>query len=226
MSDGAFQVIIAPFNTMEVPVKVRCPNELQLRACGAFSIIDTRSDEQKDSEDKKISDAILADTIDKQEKILEVTLVSPTYADIINNVYGQDTWYQDTKEALAVIETRLYNKDEQIDPGERQILVARLRTLKMQCGFMLPADFTAFIVSWALGIDRSDIKKVTNSILLEAAILATRGHDNPCNHLHGNFNEYHKNEINKEAWVLYNEFEKNKRLEKKGTEEIRGGATR
>jgi len=221
MREGAFQLVIAPFNEMEIPVIVRCPNEIQLRACGAFSIIDTRDEmAKKEAEKEKLPDALLADVIDKQEAILKEVLVSPTYEEIINDVYGQDNWYQDLLVKLANVEKRI---KEEITPSEQNILVSRLRMLKMQTGFLLPNDFTAYVVSWALGIDRSDIKKVTKDILLEGAILATRGNDNPADHIHGNFNDYHRDAINKEAWIIYNEFQENKKKEKNGIEEIRGG---
>ena len=221
MVEGAYQTIIAPFNEMEVPVVVRCPNPTQLRACGSFSIIDIRDEVDKIEQAKeKVPDAIIADMVDKQEAILKETLVSPTYEEIVNDVYGQDGWYQELKENLKKVEAMIVNVKE---PAERGILVTRLRMLKMQSGFMLPNDFTAFVVAWALNIDRSDIKKITKTMLLDAAILATRGHDNPSDHLIGNFNEYHYDEINKQAWVVYNEFEENKRQEKSGVDEIRGG---
>jgi hypothetical protein len=221
MREGAYQTVIAPFNGAEVPVIVRCPNEVQLRACGAFSIIDTRpAAEQAEAAKDRLEDRVLADVVDKQELILKEVLVSPTYEEIVNDVYGTDNWFQTAKKELDEVEIKIRKVK---DPSEKQILVTRLRVLKMQIGYLLPNDFTAYIVGWALGIDRSDIRKVTREILLEAAILATRGKDNPSDHIHGNFNDYHKDAINKEAWMLYKEFEDTKKKEKGGIDEIRGG---
>jgi len=218
MIEGAYQIIIAPFDGLEIPVKVRYPNEVQLRACGAFSIIDLRNKEQQES--SHLPEEQLAELVDRQEAVLKETLVEPTYEEIINKVYEQDSWLQEAKREHEEIEEQI--KTIKI-PSERQLLFARLRIQKMRIGYLLPNDFTAFIVSWALGMDRSDIRKLTKEILLEAAIMATRGHDNPSDHISGNFTEYHLDQINKTSWILYSEFQENKKLEKTGAEEIRGG---
>ena len=48
-------------------------------------------------------------------------------------------------------------------------------------------------------------------MLLEAAILAERGHNNPADHIHGIFTDFMKDDINKRAWILLTEErEKNK----------------
>jgi len=47
--------------------------------------------------------------------------------------------------------------------------------------------------------------------LIEAAILAERGHDNPANHLNGNFTDFMKDDINKRAWLLLEDERENKK---------------
>jgi hypothetical protein len=76
--------------------------------------------------------------------------------------------------------------------------------------YLLPEDFTAFIASYALGIDKGDIKKVSEKMLLEAAALAEKGHDNPADHLDGIWPEVQKgfylDDINKRAWQILQEY--------------------
>ena len=61
-------------------------------------------------------------------------------------------------------------------------------------------------------------------MLLESAILASNGKDNPADHLEGNFLDMHKDEINKSAWIVYNQYMADKKLEKdNGWRVFRGG---
>jgi len=73
----------------------------------------------------------------------------------------------------------------------------------MDYEFLLPADFVSYIVSYALKVDESDIKLISEDMLFEAADMAKRGHDNPADHMQGNFTDFNREDINKRAWVVY-----------------------
>ena len=76
----------------------------------------------------------------------------------------------------------------------------------------LPKDFLSTITCYALGIEKSDIKEVTTNALMNAAVMAKMGNDNPSDHLKGLFTDYMKDDINKRAWILFQE--KNKKDKK------------
>jgi hypothetical protein len=84
----------------------------------------------------------------------------------------------------------------------------------LKLGFLLPDDFMATITAWAMGVDRTDIKKITRDILLEAALLAKNGGDNPSDHITGTFTDFQREDINKNAWIIYNEYQEEKKIEK------------
>ena len=51
-------------------------------------------------------------------------------------------------------------------------------------------------------------------MLLEAAILATNGKDNPADHLTGVYTDIQRDDINKCAWIVYSEYHEEKELER------------
>ena len=53
-------------------------------------------------------------------------------------------------------------------------------------------------------------------MLLDAAILATNGHNNPADHLKGIFTHFNEDDINRRAWGIYAEWKKENTPKKKG----------
>ena len=51
-------------------------------------------------------------------------------------------------------------------------------------------------------------------MLFHAAIKAVNGHNNPSDHISGIFTDFHKDDINNYAWIIYNEYQEQKRQEK------------
>ncbi len=100
-----------------------------------------------------------------------------------------------------------------VKPGpKRSAMEEELDALRIKCQMILPDDFVSWIVCYALKIDKTDIKKVSEKMLLDSAILAKNGHDNPADHIDGNFTHFNKDDINRRAWNEYNKFmEKNKK---------------
>jgi len=195
---AAFPVLAAPFNGDTVYVKVRSLNSIQLKGCGDFCLIDLS--DPKERRESRIEDVIAS--INYQEKILEETLIEPTYQDIVNKCYGKDSWIHHKQEKIKEIQAKI----EKIkDPKEKRQVTDQVNGLNMMVGYLLPTDFTAYITAWALDIDRAPIKKLTRSILLQAATLASRGKNNPVDHLPGDWTDFHKDQINMTAWVVYDD---------------------
>ena len=64
-------------------------------------------------------------------------------------------------------------------PGtEKNKLMLSYNTAVMNSQFLLPTDFVSFVLSFALSLDGSDIKEVSEDMLYEAAFKAHKGKDN------------------------------------------------
>lgn len=142
---------------------------------------------------------------------MKATLVCPTLDEIIDTVTGVDVVIQRERNEIEELRN-LLDKCPAKDPKRIQ-LEKVISSLELSLGFLLPDDFCASITAWALGVDRTDIKKITREILLEAAIMAKNGNDNPADHITGVFTDYQKEDINKHAWIVYSEFQKEKEIE-------------
>lgn len=206
---AAFPILPLPFNGTIVFCKVRCLNKVQLMAIGEFNLIDINNFEDKKVE--SIQDMV--SLINWQEALVKETLVSPSFEEIHDKVYGKDNRISTLKNKLKTIREKI----KLVEANKRAELEKEANSIELYIGSLLPTDFMNAITSWATGVDRSDIKKLTRNMLLEAAILAHNGKDNPADHMQGDFLEFHKDEINKSAWIVYNEYLKEKELENKNT---------
>lgn len=192
-------VIMAPFFGVFLPVVVRRLTHTQIRSCGDFSLIETVTD-MLSNKNKKIEVSQMVDYAELQYQLIKKSLVSPTYDEIMSlNEY--DVLRLEVEKELKELEVILNDMPSGL---EKNKLMKDYYTAKMNSEFFLPADFVAYIVSFALRIDDSDIKDVSEDMLYEAAIKAKNGHDNPADHLHGNFSDFNREDINNRSWIVYN----------------------
>lgn len=193
-------VIMAPFNGAMLPVIVRELTHTQIRACGDFSLIETIADAMmKAQRSATVDEAIKYSEL--QYNILQKALVSPSYDEIMSlNKY--DVLRIEAEKELKEIEDLLNSMSE--GPKRNELMVS-YNAAVMASQYLLPSDFVSFVVGFALGIDKSDIKDITEDMLFEAAYKATRGHDNPADHLHGTFSDFNREDINSRAWILFHE---------------------
>lgn len=207
MGAAAFPVLPFPFNGVQVLCKVRCLNHLQMRACGDFGLIDI-----SDNDDKKTPG--LGDMIavrNWQEALIKETLISPTFEEIQAQVYGQDNVITERKSKAEKIRQMI----EELPNAEQKQYQDELNDLELYIGCLLPDDFMNAVTEWATGQNRSDIKRLTREMLLEAAILAKNGNDNPADHIDGEFLDFHREEINKAAWMVYSQYCEDKEKERR-----------
>lgn len=204
-------LITVPFFGTPVVVKVRELTETQILACGNFSLIETLQDKIN----KKNLQADIRKVIEYaelQHEICRRALVSPTYDQIVNKLAG---WH---------VRDELQNKANEIEKllqnaplGKQKTELEReLAGIRAYIDLLLPADFCAAVVSYALGLNKSDVKNVTEEMLLDAARLAELGHDNPADHLQGIFTPFMRDDINKRAWALLAESRQKKQEVKLG----------
>ena len=192
-----FPIVFIPFNGTPIAVKIRELTQAQILACGNFSLIETLEDKiRKKSKHIKIRDVIAYAS--RNHEIVKASLVSPTYDEIFE-VVGVDPKIKEAKKKLLELKELL--KQTKND-GKRKAIEEEIDSLRIWCEYILPDDFIAHVVSYALCIDKSDIKTVSERMLLDAAILAERGHDNPADHIDGRFTPFMRDDINKRAWSL------------------------
>jgi hypothetical protein len=94
---------------------------------------------------------------------------------------------------------------------QKETLSRRCKDLELFMGFILPDNTFDFLTSWARGNNLTDIKKLSDKQLLDAAILAERGNTVPHEFIQGVFAEHSKQDIDLRAWTLLDEARKNKR---------------
>ena len=198
---------MAPFFGAVVPVMIRELTHGQILSCGDFSLIETFQDKVQ-AQTKKITMKEIIEYSERQHAIVKEALVSPTYEQILK-AFEHDLKIKETKKKLEALKARV--EDTPRGP-KRADLEEEIASMRVWCEYVLPDDFIAFVVGYSLGIDKSDIKKVSEEMLLNAAILAERGKDNPSDHLDGRFTAFMKDDINRRAWVIHrNWLEENKR---------------
>jgi len=191
--------IMAPFIGTPLPVVINRLNYAQIRACGDFSLIETVSDMM--SRKKKPSMAEMISYSELQYNILRASMKSPTYDELMSLNH-----YDEIRKRAEIELDELKKAIAELTPGpKRDKFQLELDTLRMDYEFLLPADFVSFIVSYALKVDESDIKLVSEDMLFESAVMAKNGNDNPADHLPGNFSEFNREDINKRAWIIYHQ---------------------
>lgn len=178
-----YPILMAPFYESEIPVMVRELSHIDCAAIGDFSLIENFHESIRNS---KMSVRKMREYILLQHKIVEASLVKPTYKDLLSAV----TKYEN----IEVIKERIKELDEKINslkPGPaRSELEDELAVFDIKINMPFPPEFTAFIEGYALGYNKTDIKKLTEDILRNAAVMAELGGDNPADHIGGRFERW------------------------------------
>lgn len=201
--NAAFLWVPAPFHASILWSKLRCLNAAQLLSLSDMTSIDVREEKDKN---KKLTKDDMIDIWNKQEAIVKASLIAPTFEEIINIIYPD---LEERKKEVERSKEDLYKikkKDKKYRETEQRILAQELFL-----AFPLPTNFMAFISAWAQGVDITDIKRLSRKMLLEAAILAANGKDNPHDHIKGIFTDKHEIDIDKAAWHIYNEFQEDQK---------------
>lgn len=195
--DAAQTTIMAPFFGKQVPVTLRELTDVQIRSCGDFSLIETLDD--KIAAKKKPTVKQISEYAEKMEMICRMSMISPTYDEVIELCkVGPEV-----KKIEAELK-ELSDMAAMMDPGPKKTEVMDLIAEKnIWVDLLLPADFTATVVSYSLGIHKSDIKLISDDMLYDAACLAKLGKDNPSDHLDGNFSSFNRFDIDRRAWQIF-----------------------
>jgi len=193
-------------------VKVRRLSDIETQAIGNFSLIETDSYKWSKARVKTQWSEVLA-YAQKNVCICKAALVSPTYDDIFAAV-GNRSFNAEVKAQIQHINQLL----ESMSPGPARAEAEGIRdALTVAWEVILPEDFVAGVIQAALGTDETDIKKVTEDMLYQAAVLADRGGKAPHEYIHGIFSDFNIRDIDNRAWIVYDERVEELREEAKQT---------
>jgi hypothetical protein len=194
-----YSLVSVPWKGSPCMVKVRELSDIQIASLGGFSLIETDEFKWSRAPQKKIAWSELLDYANQNVKICKAALVSPTY-DKIFAIVGRGEFFIDVKRQVEGINVQL---EEMPEGPARQELEAIRDSLIMAWDIILPDDFMTGVIAHTLGIHKTDIKKVTEEMLLNAAVLAERGHKAPHEYIHGAFTDFNLRDIDTQAWILY-----------------------
>jgi hypothetical protein len=203
-----FHLVQVPFNGTPVWCELRCLNATQMIALGNYSNIDR--DETKEIPTRRQ----LIDLRNYQEKLIRAIMNKPIYDEIGTLVGVNDFVIKDKQKELEEIKEQVRQQGESWSMQQQLEVKQKMDALELFIGFILPEDTFGFLTSWAHGNDISDIIKLSDDQLLEAAILAVNGKDNPHNHIHGVFTDHNMKDIDTRAWTLYEDYKNKKNIEK------------
>jgi hypothetical protein len=203
-----FHLVPVPFNGTPVWCELRCLNASQILALGNYSNID-----HKDSSVKSSRQQII-ELRNYQEQLVRAVMNKPLFNEIASLTGENDFVMKDKRTELDKLKELVKQQGESW-PKKQQIEVKQqIDDLELFLGFILPEDTFGFVSSWANGNDISDIKKMTDDQLLEAAILAENGKDNPHDHIRGVFTDHNMRDIDIRAWAVYDDYRNKKSIER------------
>jgi hypothetical protein len=182
-------------------VKVKILSDVETQAIGNFSLIETEGYVWSRQQVRSSWSEILAHA-QKNLAICRAALISPTYDEIFAAA-GNPGFNAEVKSKVEHINELL--GDMPIGPARQELEEIR-DSLIFAWEVILPDDFMAGVVVAALQIAKTDIKKVTEDMLLSAAILADRGGTAPHEYIHGAFSDFNRRDIDNRAWILYDEY--------------------
>lgn len=205
---------IAPWNTQPIPVTIKMLDSVALSSCGEFNLV-TAIINDKENEPSQ-EDILRAKNI--HENMLKLALVHPTFKELENHFMGKDFYTQKIAE-IAEIKNLIETVKSEID---KQKLLDTLERLELSIAFLVPEDFTAFIITILLQKDATDLNKLTRDTILKAGFLAEKYNVRPSEYLSGIFTSKQKVDIDITALTLVNDYREQQQVEKSSTKWIRG----
>jgi len=203
-----FHIIPVPFNGTPVWCELRCLNASQILALGNYSNIDRKESGGKTTRQQ------ITDVRNYQEKLVRAVMNKPRFDEIVSLVSENDFVMKDKRSELEELKELVKQHGESWPKKKQMDIKQQMDDLELFMGFILPEDAFGFLSSWANGNDISDIKKLTDDILLEAAILAENGRDNPHDHIRGVFTDHNMRDIDIRAWAVYDDYLNKKKIER------------
>jgi hypothetical protein len=192
---GMYQYVYVPFGEAHVWMELRSLNATQIQECGSISLIETLSKKSRLSRNETLE---LRNTI---ENLAKAVMNSPTWAEFEALVCGHDNVIRERRAELAALKERVA-----ADPGLERQFRGEIESLEVFLGYLLPENTMQFLAHYALGLDISDVKKLTADRILEAAVWAKRHNGKPHEYFEGAvLSDHDRIEIDNAAVVVYHE---------------------
>lgn len=181
-------------------VKVRELSDLQIQAIGNFSLLGKTSDvPMTDFRD-------IANMADLHSRIIQAALVSPSY-DALCSLAGLNGFSKIVEKRCLEIEHDIAELPRgPVRSGyEQQLAASRLLYANV-----LPNVFMSEVVEWVLGVNRTNIKMVTDEIILNAAFLrASAGSGRVSDYIDDKtLSPFNKRDIDTRGAILYADWKK------------------
>lgn len=202
---GMYHWVYVPVNDIGAWMELRTSNASQLESCGAVTLIEGIGKSKESTQDDIIS------MRNNMESICKVTMNNPTFDEFVQMVTDSDIVHSKMRleiERLKAIDCT------GMSATEKDVIDTKISDLELHLAFILPENTFDFIVRWALGVDVSDIKKVTREKLLEMAILAKRNGNAPHDNTSGCFTDRDPSDLDKCAWIVYDQMIEDQRIAK------------
>jgi hypothetical protein len=199
--DAAYPIVTLPFFGEPVQVQLRELTQAQIYACGGIdiSLIETLHDKIRAKKKPTLRDIVGYSEIYHQ--IAKKALHRPSYDEIMKSI-GSNIDVEQVRRDILKLHEQLALLPDGKEADELDMEITRL---EISANLLLPDDFLAGVVSYAMGIAKSDIKEVNEEMLYNAAVAAKLGGDNPADHLHGRFTDFMRDDINRRAWIIFHQ---------------------
>jgi len=186
-----YEWLLIPFRGTEILVEVRYPRSTQLPEVDKLnSILEKRK--------TKYSRQEIIDYLNLQEQCCEAVLNRPTFQELEIAIYGKDKVLENKKKQLKEIEQQL----KKLSGKEKIELQKKYNEIELFAGFILPDDTMQTLTKIALGIDHSDIKKLTKEKLILAYNKARLYNGKPSDYIPGLFTDGDRQNIDEYATLL------------------------
>lgn len=190
--------VFVPFRGAEILAEIRYPRSTQLPDVDKlYGIID----QQK--RDVKFTRQQMIDVMNLQEECCKAVLNRPTFEELELAIYGKDRVLESNKKRLAEMRSKL----KSVNGYEKQELQMEIDKAELFTGYILPDDTMVTLTNIALGVDISDIKKLTKEKLLAAYSKARLYNQRPSDFIPGIFTDGDRENIDNYATVLGSEEE-------------------
>jgi hypothetical protein len=195
-----YEWVFIPFRGVQILVEIRYPRSTQLpqvdKLYGAL-------ERQEKGKGIKLTRQEAIDVMNIQEECCKATLNRPTFEELEHAIYGKDRVLEGNKKRLEEIKEKL----KSINGREKQELQIEIDKAELFNGFILPDDTMVTLTNIALGLDISDIKKLTKEKILAAYSKAHLYNQRPSDFIPGVFTDGDRENIDNYATVLGREEE-------------------
>jgi hypothetical protein len=201
VQNAEYDLISVLWKGTECMVKVRTLSEIELKAVGNFSMLQLRKSPVADD------DRRWAEYASIYNKIVRAALVNPTFTEVFK-VAKCDGLADDAEKTFAELEKEIAT----MSPGpERKMYEQQSASLRALFDLVLPEDFMIMVADYATGRNNSDIDKVTEEIVWQAACLQKMQGGRVSDYCHGMFTDFMRSEIDAAGLCIYAE-----RMNRKG----------